>query len=862
MGAHININSGASEPMELHTNNDSTSLVTGEESAENRGGFLDKLIEILLVGLFAFMPLALGAVQAWSEEVVIFVSGLIAVLFCCKLVFCRHQGIVKTWAYVPVVIFILITALQLVPLPKAIVSIISPNTAALRTEFLGDIPGSDSYLKWMPLSLYPAATKHGLRLALSIAAIFVVVINVFRKPEQIKRLLWGISLIGGTVALISLSQNIFGNGKIYWFISTPHSKGHSGPFINHSNYGQFMNLSIAAALGILIVRLTESFAYRRTSVSQVFDFLTSQTARRLWLLAGVVSICVATIFLSLTRGGIISMMAAMCLMVVILARTHSLKGHGWLFLLIAFAAFACILYTGFDVVYDRLAMLRNWRQADCGRIQILKDIGVMFRKFPLLGTGLSTHEYVYPMFERSYIRLPAAHAENEYAQALEETGLIGLGTLIAFAFIVGRHYIKCIRNRCSFICSAAYGLGFGIVAILIHSLSDFGQHLPANVFLTATFCALLIVLAKRPSTNIIHPPLRTPIRNSRLPRTITLLGVCTLWFWAMSDANQYRIAEKHWARAIEIEEKLTDGEWEGTDYQYGRLVHHAKLAVNSNPEDIKHRYWLNIYRYWSLVKEVSDAGQIMVTEDKLPEVRDITEQLYEICRDCPTYGEAYFTAGRIEKSILGNDSGSKQLEKAYRLSRNNPKICFLAGYSNASEGDISGAVEKFARAIRLNGRLYKEVALIYIDHLSRPDLAIKAAGDNVINLDCLFELFSDAQYTDYSRQVRDKLIKILEDKHKSGTSNEVDYKLLGSYYKRIGKTEAAIECYQRALQYRYDNFRWRYEFARLLADCGRTKEAMEQARICLRFNPKFNAAKSLLAECSVHPDVLHAAANQ
>ena len=146
-------------------------------------------------------------------------------------------------------------------------------------------------------------------------------------------------------------------------------------------------------------------------------------------------------------------------------------------------------------------------------------------------------------------------------------------------------------------------------------------------------------------------------------------------------------------------------------------------------------------------------------------------------------------------------------------------------------------------------------------HNSR-HLAIEAAGDNVINLDCLFELLCDSQYTDYARQVREQLIKILEDKHKNGTSNDVDYKLLGSYYGRIGKIEAAIECYQRALQYRYDNFRWRYDLARLLFDCGRTKEAMEQARICLRLNPKFTAAKTLLAECSVHPAVLQAAANQ
>ena len=177
MGARITENGRKVEVMEL-LNNDSTSPIMAELSAGDRTVFFDKIIEILLAGLLAFMPILFGAVQAWSQELVIIISGLIAVLFCCKLIVCPHQRIVKTWAYVPVVIFIIISALQLVPLPRTLVSIISPNTAALRTEFLSNMPGSESYLKWMPLSLYPAATKHDLRLVLSASAIFIVVLNV------------------------------------------------------------------------------------------------------------------------------------------------------------------------------------------------------------------------------------------------------------------------------------------------------------------------------------------------------------------------------------------------------------------------------------------------------------------------------------------------------------------------------------------------------------------------------------------------------------------------------------------------------------------------------------------------------------
>ncbi len=461
------------------------------------GRYIDRAIERFLVVLLVFMPLSFGSVQAWSEEFVIFIAGLMVACFCCKLVLYPRERIVRRWVYLPVAAFIFISALQLIPLPKAAISVVSPNTVALRTELLADLPLGKNHLNWMPLSLYSAATRHELRLVLAVAGVFVVVLNVFREAAQIKRFLWAVALIGGAVAAITLGQNLFGNGKIYWFISTPNSQGYSGPFINHSNYGQFMNLSIAASLGLLIVRLHEAFAHRRITAPRVFDYIGSSAAWRIWLLVGIISICLATVFLSLTRGGMVSMIAAMTFTVLMLARTKSIKGHWWLFVAVGLLSFGCVLYTGFDAVCERLATLRNLGQVHSGRIQILKDIAAAWTRFPLVGTGLGTHRYVYPMFDRSCIVPLAAHAENEYAQVLEETGLLGLGGLAVFGIIIFRHFLKCVRNKNSDMCSAAYGLGFGIIAILVHSMTDFGQHIPANSVLTATFCAILLTLAAK-----------------------------------------------------------------------------------------------------------------------------------------------------------------------------------------------------------------------------------------------------------------------------------------------------------------------------------------------------------------------------
>jgi tetratricopeptide (TPR) repeat protein len=840
-------------------------LVNSMESCANnnvaqKAGLFEKIIEILLVGLLALMPLSFGAVQAWSEEIVILTAALIALLFCSRLIVSPQQRLVRTWAYVPVVIFVLIPVLQLVPLPKALLGVISPNTLALRMELLGNMPGSDSYLKWMPLSLYPAATKHDLRVVLAVLAVFVVVLNIFRKPAQIKRLLWSIALIGGMVAAITLAQNIFGNGKIYWFISTPNSRGYSGPFINHSNYGQFINLTIAAALGALIVRIHEVFSPSRVGVPEIFEYIGSSAAGGMWLLIGIISICLATVFLSLSRGGIISMLAAMAFTAVVLARTESIKRQWWLFVVISLLAFSCVLYTGFDAVCGRLTSLRNLSEVDNGRIQILKDIAVSWTRFPMFGTGLGTHRYVYPMFDQSYIVALATYAENEYAQVLEETGLLGLGALLVFGTMICLQYLKSIRNSSSSVYSMAYGLGFGIVAILIHSMADFGQHIPANGFLTAIFCAMLVVLGgQKPAAAVPHPAPcgAAAFYGRRWLRLTTTVLVCSIFLWAARDADRYRIAEGHWNKAQAIREQLAKADWQGTEFQYARLIRHAQAAVDSDSENIRYRYWLNVYRYRA-VGGSSDPynDETTISKEQTPQLYEITDQLRQVCMLCPTYGPAYSMLGQIEKYVLGEEGGSDRIRKSFRLAKNDPIVCFVAGCSDASEGDIDSAAQEFARAIKLDGRLYEKVATIYIDQLSRPDLAIAAAGEDTTYLYQVFVALSEAQYPDLAQQAQQKMTKVLEEKCNDGGAAAWEYRLLGSCYKTQGRNEAAIDCYRKALRMKYDQVQWRFELANLLSECDKAKEAMDEARVCLQLNPGFTAAKNLLAECSVQPSVL------
>lgn len=297
----------------------------------------DRVIEILLIVLLAFGPVAFGVVHAWSELVVVLLAAAISLAFLTKLVFTPGALLVWSWVYIPVGAFLLIVVLQLTPLPSSVVRAISPNTVATKMELLADLPDSDQLLSSTTLSFYPNATRHDLRLVLAVAAVLVVVINVYRQPRRIKRLLTAIAAIGGTIALLALAQTVVGNGRIYWFVPT-YDKANSGTFINHSHYGQFMNLSMGAVLGLLLITLHDAFDGGRATPATVAEYLSSPEGRMAKGLIAILVLGAVTVFLSLTRGGMISMLIAAAFTTLMLSWRHSLKGSGWIMVLLALGA--------------------------------------------------------------------------------------------------------------------------------------------------------------------------------------------------------------------------------------------------------------------------------------------------------------------------------------------------------------------------------------------------------------------------------------------------------------------------------------------------------------------------------------------
>ncbi len=822
-----------------------------EDIRRQSSGF-DLIIERLLVVLLVFMPLAFGARSAWSEQVVIAVSGAIAICFLLKLIFRRDQTFVWTWAYIPIVIFLALTVFQLISFPAKLISEISPDTAALKTELLGDLPNAESLLSSMSLSFYKNATRHDLRLLLALAATFVVVVNVFRQPQQIKRLLKNISIIAAIVALIALIQDVFGNGMIYWCVYAT-GDCRSGPFVNRNHFGQFMNLSIGAAVGWFCIRAHEEFAGRRLKLSAIMEYIMSPSAKPMWYFVLIISLCATAVFASLTRGGMISMLVAASFMLLLLARQTHLRGGGWVMVVAAMLAFVCILFIGFDAVYERLATLKTFAGYEY-RWQIVKDLQACFTRFPVFGTGSGTHAVIYPMFQNISSTLLFTHVENEYAELFEECGIIGLLAFAGFGIIIFLSFVKIIRSKKIAVHWAAYGLGMGLLAILIHSLSDYGQHVPANAFLSCIFCALLVGLAGRSvdPDNDSQPGGRF-LRSGKV-RLLALIGVSAVFVWSLTGANNARLAQAQWKKVREVEKDLIAKNWKGTESEYADLISYAAAATEYEPDNIEYLYSLGVCRWYSISKmQELEADEITGSEKTSGEVKNIIALLNRARLSCPTYGPAHSVAGQLERFVFNDDRGSEKIRKGYRLAPNDPIACFIAGQLDVLEGRVDDSVEKFEKAVKLQGSLFREIADIYIEYLSLPHLAISAAGESISRLNYVTQVLEDMQYSDLAEQTRRKVKEILEEKCSQPDAPAVYLVSLGDFYRREGDTRGAIKCYRRALELNYAQVTWRLTLARLLAEAGQVQQAVDEAKICLHLRSRHKAAEALLGELSVLP---------
>ena len=831
-------------------------------------------LDALMLGLLLFAAFSYGATEPWSQQIValLAVVSAVYVLVMCSLrsVACQPVG---SWTYIPIVVFLGLVVLQTVPLPAGIVGLIAGGNLETRQTLLADLAGAVEAQGATPISLLPAATWRLLWALLPVVAIFVVFIHAYRTEAGVRRCCELLAIAGGAVALYAVYQYVarapldFGDGV--------KQSGHSGPFINHSHFGQFVNLGLGGAVGVLLMRVSRLFKVK-TSAKRVWRELCRDRKQAVaWIAAALVVLGALVVPMSMTRGGTIAMLVAggiVGALMVLFSGSSSGRGSdkAAILLSLGLVSVVALLVFGFDQVYARLASVSDVEQAQGGRLQILSDLWPAFMDYPWLGTGLGTFEFVYPLHDTGKLTALTTHAENEYAQLMLETGLVGMACVVVFLLVVLAAAWRVVRRAQRSLDYAAFGLSFGLLAILLHSASDFGQHMPAVALMTAVITASLLNLAALhrarpddddatlPQSAALLPQIETTAATIG-PRPLRWLGPVVLGVlvvgsgWGILQLDGPRQARTHFARGEHLRARIYGPDPElirpGDDEQ---LIKQYAAAAQADPAVPMYAYQRD-YFSWGMI-EFDDDGQPNDLSEDSPARADAVALLEQINAQriaAPTFGPSHRLAGEILFfGLKDQDRGAALVALGQKLTPHDPYAAFTAGYIAARRGEDDRAMTQFRHATELSAGLRRDVVDVYINEFDRADLAYALAKENLSALQQLARLLAEDDFADAElvEKTQADIFRILTQRAYADHPRPADLVAMARVQKKRGDTDEALAFYRRAVALAPTQVGWRLELARFYAELGDPHEAVREARACLQLRPLMKGATKLLDE--------------
>ena len=367
---------------------------------------------------------------------------------------------------------ILLSVVQLVPLPESLVHLVSPGAFRLHQEMRPEygelLPGETVAVPrptHLPLTLNPYQTR---LFALRMFALLLVAFtlrNGLATPEAFQRFAWVGSVNGLAVAVLAVGQFFSSpSNTIYWTFATEGAV--FGPFVCRNHAVDYLAVCAGLAIGIALRRLP------RVHVRKVAD-IPGEVARDPQLLVAIlctVGIFVAVAF-SLSRGGMLAILVASTITVVVY-RPRKL-GLG---LVLLGTGVLCFFAFGGNKI------LPHWQARIAGterenRLELWQNGLAAVPEFWLVGSGNGTFRWVEPLARKTEdASLYAEHAHNEYLEALVEGGPVRLALLLLLVGVVLKRAVRFHR-----------GLFFGFLVVVGHSAVDFAIQMPA--------VALLVVIA-------------------------------------------------------------------------------------------------------------------------------------------------------------------------------------------------------------------------------------------------------------------------------------------------------------------------------------------------------------------------------
>lgn len=377
---------------------------------------------------------------------------------------------------------VLVPLIQLVPLPPVLWTRL-PGHAPIAAgyEILGRSPG------WLPISVSPDATMlSALALLPPLALFFYVMLLDYRERRLLSLLLVALAVASAFLGLLQISQ---GASSPLRFFATYNASEAVGFFANKNHLAALLYAALAfAAVFALDLGSGARFARNRPWFEA-----TGLLPVTLSLL--VIVVLIAAEAVAHSRAG---MALTMACLVGICALAYSRRAHkrtpaG---LILAAVAIAAVLVVQFGLY--RILQTFAADPFDDSRFLFLRNTIAAAKTYMPFGAGMGTFVPVYAMFEKSADVFPQYinHAHNDFAELWLETGVFGIGLLVAFLLWFVVRAVKIWRGLApagsDLDRSLARAATLVIALLLAHSLLDYPLRTASIMAVFAIACGLLL----------------------------------------------------------------------------------------------------------------------------------------------------------------------------------------------------------------------------------------------------------------------------------------------------------------------------------------------------------------------------------
>lgn len=371
-----------------------------------------------------------------------------------------------------------------------------------------------------PVSVDPFGTWTYLLASLGYLAGFALVLLLARSEERIRALM--LTLVAGGVLQAGLAALLLHRreGYSYFFLEFPAVDRATGTFASPDHLAGYLLLSLAAGLGLMLTSATSSQRTAegwRGSVVRALQFMMSgKMLVRLLLVAMVIALV-----LTRSRGGNGAFFIALTLTGALVAwRSVQLRKLALIVVtsMLVVDVFVIGQWVGLEKVVARLEATRVTVQQAEARQEALEARGLnlgreeslqerlyaagyatqMLRERPLLGFGGGTFYIAFPRFKGEHPLGFYDHAHNDYVEIAANTGLLGLGLLLALGAAAFWRAVRALDDEHP---ALARGMAAAVVmatlSLGLHSMVDFNLQIPANALTLTCILALAWCLPVR-----------------------------------------------------------------------------------------------------------------------------------------------------------------------------------------------------------------------------------------------------------------------------------------------------------------------------------------------------------------------------